>query len=350
MKKVFLYSVFTASAVFTWNANAANDCTAAEIADGNCWDCGKTENDSCTARLSGTTLSIVGTGEMKDYGWSSNKAPWDDKRLSVTKVEIGDGIKSIGAYTLDEMRNVTGDLVIPNSVMSIGANNITGMSSLTGLTVPEGLNLSWTRYQNLNSLTSLTISPEQMLYNESTSINAFEASICNFFYSAERCAEAAAYFEANPDARTYEFTEEKSILSRLPANLTINCRGSAEDCQHALEYANGTPTLNLLPYTKTNPDGSTTTYNPDGSTTINNSDGSTTINNSDGSTTSYQADGSTISHRADGSTTIYNASDGTTAIYDANGKLIGLKGKRIYSVNEASEIAGKKNKVMIRYK
>ena len=324
MKKVFLYSVFTASAVFTWNANAANDCTAAEIADGNCWDCGKTENDSCTARLSGTTLSIVGTGEMKDYGWSSNKAPWDDKRLSVTKVEIGDGIKSIGAYTLDEMRNVTGDLVIPNSVMSIGANNITGMSSLTGLTVPEGLNLSWTRYQNLNSLTSLTISPEQMLYNESTSISGMiQASICNFFFSAERCAEAAAYFEANPDAGTYEFTEEKSILSRLPANLTINCRGSAEDCQHALEYANGTPTLNLLPYTKTNPDGSTT---------------------------SYQADGSTISHRADGSTTIYNASDGTTAIYDANGKLIGLKGKRIYSVNEASEIAGKKNKVMIRYK
>ena len=42
-------------------------------------------------------------------------------------------------------------------------------------------------------------------------------------------------------------------------------------------------------------------------------------------------------------------SDGSVAVY-TNGELVGYKGKRIYTVQEANQIAGKKNSVIIRYK
>ena len=42
-------------------------------------------------------------------------------------------------------------------------------------------------------------------------------------------------------------------------------------------------------------------------------------------------------------------SDGSVAVYN-NGELVGYKGKRIYTVQEANAIAGEKNSVIIRYK
>ena len=41
--------------------------------------------------------------------------------------------------------------------------------------------------------------------------------------------------------------------------------------------------------------------------------------------------------------------DGTVVVYQ-NGKIIGYKGKRIYTVNEATAVSGEKNMIKIRYK
>jgi|GEM_PF-3807737 len=43
-------------------------------------------------------------------------------------------------------------------------------------------------------------------------------------------------------------------------------------------------------------------------------------------------------------------SDGSTTIYNADGTIKGYKGKRIYTVEEANEVAGKVNSVKIRYR
>ena len=42
--------------------------------------------------------------------------------------------------------------------------------------------------------------------------------------------------------------------------------------------------------------------------------------------------------------------DGSRAYYDANGKFIGYKGKRIYTLDEANRVAGDKNRVSIKYR
>ncbi len=58
-----------------------------------------------------------------------------------------------------------------------------------------------------------------------------------------------------------------------------------------------------------------------------------------------------IKKNADGSTVVYNANDKTTTIYDANGNLIGLKGKCIYTVQEAEALSRSNgNTFRIRYK
>ena len=371
MKKTLLITGLMAGIIMlSFNTHAANDCGS----EGNCWDCGQTPEDSCTARIIGTTLYISGSGAgMKNY--SADIMPqW--RGANITNIVVGNGIERIGNGAFVNMSGVTSvelpaslthigqfaftgmtgiegtftipdkvtniewgafqgmsgvnNLIIPNSVTTIeqyAFQNMTGLTdltipdnvttfsssiwygtNLTSLTIPDGAVVSdmsdntWA----LRSLTSLTISPEQMVYNESGSISGFmvQTSLCKHIFSAEHCAEAAAYFEANPDAGTYEFTEEKSFLSRLPANLTINCRGSAEDCQQAFQHANGTQTLVV-------------------------------VSSSSGAGTSL-----TEVHNSDGSTTFYNA-DGT---------IKGYKGKRIYTVKEANEVAGKQNTLKIRYK
>ena len=42
--------------------------------------------------------------------------------------------------------------------------------------------------------------------------------------------------------------------------------------------------------------------------------------------------------------------DGSTTIRDQNGHLLGFKGKRIYTVEEANAVSGKVNTVKLRYK
>ena len=65
------------------------------------------------------TMAISGTGAMKNYG--TNNSPAAQKKASVKKVVIEDGITSIGDYAFFEWSSLT-DIPIPSSVTSIGNN------------------------------------------------------------------------------------------------------------------------------------------------------------------------------------------------------------------------------------
>lgn len=79
------------------------------------------------------TLSISGTGEMDN--WDSRQSPWDDFLTSVKRVEIADGITSIGDYGLAQCSNLI-SVTIPNSVMSIGESAFSRCDSLAEITIP----------------------------------------------------------------------------------------------------------------------------------------------------------------------------------------------------------------------
>lgn len=93
--------------------------------------------DNLTWTLKDGTLTISGTGEMWDYD-SSTTASWGAYKKAIRGVIIDEGITSIGNYAFYGY-DLIGDLVIPNSVASIGDSAFYSCWQLNGsLVVPEG--------------------------------------------------------------------------------------------------------------------------------------------------------------------------------------------------------------------
>ena len=78
------------------------------------------------------TLTISGTGKMKDYYLYSPYSPWYGSRSSILTVEIRSGVTSIGSYAFRDCDSLT-SVTIPNSVTSIGFAAFVDCSSLTSV-------------------------------------------------------------------------------------------------------------------------------------------------------------------------------------------------------------------------
>ena len=124
------------------------------------------------------TLTISGTGTMKDYDNGDNPSPVCNNS-NVKKVVIEDGVTNIGNWAFSECSSLT-SITIPESVTSIGTDAFAGCYDLTSITIPESVtNIGngaflacgltsitipnsvtsigdWTFY-NCSSLTSITI-------------------------------------------------------------------------------------------------------------------------------------------------------------------------------------------------
>ena len=95
-----------------------------------------------------TTLTISkmgeGTGKMDDYAYEFDyQAPWYRARESITKLDIGDGVTSIGSYAFYECeklrysRDFSQLIVIPDSVASIGDNAFYGCSRIVAVGIGD---------------------------------------------------------------------------------------------------------------------------------------------------------------------------------------------------------------------
>ncbi|MBQ4601431.1 MAG: leucine-rich repeat domain-containing protein [Clostridia bacterium] len=88
--------------------------------------------------LSGSTLTITGSGAMNNYSYFE-KAPWYDSRASIKKVVIADGVTTVGNYAFYQCSALT-DIDFPSSGLTyIGDEAIRECDSLVTLTLPEGL-------------------------------------------------------------------------------------------------------------------------------------------------------------------------------------------------------------------
>ena len=106
------------------------------------------------------TLTISGTGAMKDY--SSSDSPATQKKDSVNKVVIENGITSIGAYAFYDCSGLT-SIEIPESVTSIGEGAFSGCSSLANITIPNNVtSIGDGAFQSCSKLASIEI-PEGVI-------------------------------------------------------------------------------------------------------------------------------------------------------------------------------------------
>ena len=119
------------------------------------------------------TLTISGTGAMKDYDYNNNPSPANQKKGSVKKVVIKDGVTSIGKDAFKNCSNLK-SITILDSVTSIGDFAFSDCSSLTSITILDSVtSIGDFAFSDCSSLTSITI-PDSV-----TSIGDFAFSGCS---------------------------------------------------------------------------------------------------------------------------------------------------------------------------
>jgi len=118
------------------------------------WNCGASGNN-VIATLSGGTLTISGTGAMRDYS-SSSRPPWYNSRASITSVNITGSVTNIGNSAFDNHTLLT-SVIIPDGVTDIGEYAF-AQSGLTSVTVPGSVtNIGSAAFIGNERLNSVTI-------------------------------------------------------------------------------------------------------------------------------------------------------------------------------------------------
>ena len=118
------------------------------VASGTC-------GENLTWTLSGGTLTISGSGEMKNYSWES--VPWYSSRTTIQSVVIEDGVTYIGESAFWACSSLT-SVVIPDSVTTIGGYAFSECSSLTSVTIPDSVTtIGSGTFGGCSSLTSVDI-------------------------------------------------------------------------------------------------------------------------------------------------------------------------------------------------
>ena len=117
----------------------------------------KTESDGLTWTLyENGTLTISGTGAMKDYNINDTQSPVINHQ-NVKKVVVEDGITNVGNYAFYFCENLT-SLTLPDSITSIGDSAFDTCRGLTNITIPEGVtNIGDCAFYDCSNLTSITI-------------------------------------------------------------------------------------------------------------------------------------------------------------------------------------------------
>ena len=114
--------------------------------------------DNLTWTFDNGTLTISGTGEMKNYSGNLNQsAPWHSNIKSIKSVVIEKGVTNIGDYAFSWCNSLT-SITIPNSVISIGRDAFDNCSSLTSITIPNSItSIGYGAFEACSGLTSVTI-------------------------------------------------------------------------------------------------------------------------------------------------------------------------------------------------
>lgn len=162
-------------------------------------------------------LKIEGTGAMCDGDFQGNsQLPWNSIRKDITKVEIADGITSIGDLAFSGCTNLT-SVVIPNSVKSIGHYAFYKCSRLTSATLPYELTSIGERaFYGCSELTTLDV--------PCTVTDLGREAFKGCYFSKDKVINRSSFDIENEKygARVCETEQRDGLL--IDGNSTVHCR------------------------------------------------------------------------------------------------------------------------------
>ena len=130
----------------------------AEIDDNEVIDSGKCgKNLTWTLTYNGV-LTISGTGDMYNYDYTNNLAPWNNVSNNIKYIVLPEGLTSIGEWAFYLCASVT-SISIPEGVSSIGVRAFCNCSSLTSISIPNSVTSVGERaFYSCYNLASVTLS------------------------------------------------------------------------------------------------------------------------------------------------------------------------------------------------
>ncbi|MBP5476099.1 MAG: leucine-rich repeat domain-containing protein [Paludibacteraceae bacterium] len=93
--------------------------------------------ENVTWKFEDGVLTISGTGDMPDYGFT-DPIPWSSFESSIKSVVIEEGVTHIGNYAFVWYTNLT-SVTVPGTVTSIGIAAFAGCNGITTITFPESV-------------------------------------------------------------------------------------------------------------------------------------------------------------------------------------------------------------------
>ena len=113
-----------------------------EINEEETWDVSANGDGSVIAKwtLRDRTLTISGTGEIKDWIYDNPTEDWHDSQYTnlIQKVIIEEGVTSIGEYAFSGCSSLI-SITIPEGVTSIGYAIFSGCTSLISINIPSNV-------------------------------------------------------------------------------------------------------------------------------------------------------------------------------------------------------------------
>lgn len=105
--------------------------------DGVCVRCGGSQAVNIDWTLSGTTLTISGSGGMADYT-DGTYVPWLEESGNIKTVIVEEGITSIGDNSFYGCSNLS-NVILPEGLLRIGESAFYGCDSLRSITLPDSV-------------------------------------------------------------------------------------------------------------------------------------------------------------------------------------------------------------------
>ena len=133
------------------------------------WDIG-TVPGTVTAFLNDGTLTISGTGAMKNFSDSQNdRAPWHNSRSTIVDLVIGKGVTSIGAWAF--FGTALTAVLVPEDVTSIGNMAFRECVNLVSITIGRGVTSIDTEALNrCYIMDSINVAPENLNFSSENGV------------------------------------------------------------------------------------------------------------------------------------------------------------------------------------